>query len=164
MKTCTGSVKFSNVTFSYEPGRPVIKDFNLEIRPGQSVAIVGESGSGKSTLLRLLLRFYDVDQGSIQIDGVDIRDMTMKSLRRLFGVVPQEATLYNDSIMYNLLYAKADADPEAVYQACKNASIHQKIESLPRQYDTLIGERGLKLSGGERQRVGVHSQASARYA
>ena len=139
--------------FSYTPGSPVIQDFNLTIHAGQSVAIVGESGSGKSTLFRLLLRFYDVDQGSIHVDGLDIRDITCRSLRKLFGVVPQETTLYNDTLLYNVRYANADATNEDVYQACRAAHIDHKIQSWPKKYETIVGERGLKISGGERQRV-----------
>ncbi|CAI6337027.1 unnamed protein product [Periconia digitata] len=155
LQACRGDVTFSNVHFSYTPGCPTIHDFSLTIPQGQSVAIVGESGSGKSTLLRLLLRFYDVDQGSITVDGVDIRDVTSESLRRAFGVVPQETILYNDTLMYNVRYANAGASEEDVYQACRAARIHEKIESLPEKYDTAVGERGLKLSGGERQRIAI---------
>lgn len=153
LPSCRGRVTFSNVSFAYTRGSPAIRNFTLDIAPGQSVALVGESGSGKSTLFRLLLRFYDVDQGSIQVDGIDIRDITCRSLRRHFGVVPQETTLYNDTLLYNVRYANVDTTEEDVYQACRAACIDEKIMSLPKKYETVVGERGLKLSGGERQRV-----------
>lgn len=155
LQKCRGSIEFFNVTFSYQPGKPAVKNFTLQVEPGMSVAIVGESGSGKSTLLRLLLRFYDVDHGYIRIDGTDIHDVTLKSLRRQFGVVPQDMVLFNDTVLYNILYAKADADRSEVEDACRSANIHEKIMSLPKKYETVIGERGLRLSGGERQRVMV---------
>lgn len=161
LQSCHGAVTFSNVSFSYHPQSPTIENFNLTIPQGQSVAIVGESGSGKSTLLRLLLRFYDVDQGSIKIDGVDVRNITLSSLRRAFGVVPQETILYNDTLMYNVRYANASASEEDVYRACRAARIHEKIVSLPNKYETMVGERGLKLSGGERQRVSLRGQLTA---
>lgn len=121
--------------------------------PGTSTAIVGESGSGKSTILKLLFRFYDVDKGAIEIDGTDIRDMKLESLRNFIGVVPQDTILFNDTVMFNLLYAKPDATETEVYEACKAASIHNNIMRFPQGYSTSVGERGLKLSGGEKQRV-----------
>lgn len=114
---------------------------------------MGESGSGKSTCLRLLFRFYDVSSGSIAIDGHDIRDLKLDSLRRNIGVVPQDTVLFNATIMYNLLYARPDATEADVYDACKTANIHDRILAFPDGYQTKVGERGLKLSGGERQRV-----------
>jgi ABC-type multidrug transport system fused ATPase/permease subunit len=114
---------------------------------------VGESGGGKSTCLKLLFRFYDVDSGSITVDGHDIRDLTLLSLRKHIGVVPQDTVLFNATIMYNLRYANPDASEADVFNACKAANIHERILAFPEQYDTKVGERGLKLSGGERQRV-----------
>lgn len=114
---------------------------------------MGESGSGKSTCLKLLFRFYDAKSGAITIDGNDIRNVTLKSLRDQISVVPQDTILFNESLLYNLLYAKPDATLSEVFEACKAASIHQKILGFPNGYDTAVGERGLRLSGGEKQRV-----------
>lgn len=114
---------------------------------------MGESGSGKSTCLKLLFRFYDVNDGSVTVDGHDIRDLKIDGLRKHIGVVPQDTVLFNHSIMYNLLYANPKASETDVYDACKAANIHEKILAFPEQYNTKVGERGLKLSGGERQRV-----------
>lgn len=126
---------------------------SFDVLPGTSTAIVGESGSGKSTILKLLFRFYDVNDGQIRVDGLDIRDIHIENLRRHIGVVPQDTILFNDTLMYNLLYAKPGASSEDVYDACRSASIHGKILDFPSGYSTTVGERGLKLSGGERQRV-----------
>jgi len=153
MLSCEGSVAFRNVNFSYDPRKAALQDITFEVKPGSSVAIVGESGSGKSTLLRLLFRFYNVDSGKISIDGHDVKDFTIQSLRSHFGVVPQETMLFNDSLMYNLLYSKPDATEQEVYEACTAASVHEKILAFPDAYDTKVGERGLRLSGGEKQRV-----------
>ena len=116
---------------------------------------MGESGSGKSTCFKLLYRFYDPDDGAIKIDGHDLRDLTLESLRKQIGVVPQDTVLFNASIMYNLHYANADATEADVYEAAKAANIHERILAFPDQYETKVGERGLKLSGGERQRVRI---------
>lgn len=121
--------------------------------PGTSTALVGESGSGKSTVLKLLFRFYDPGKGQIKVDGLDMRELTLESLRSHIGVVPQDTILFNDDLMYNLLYSRPEASSEDVYNACKAASIHNRILSFPNGYSTIVGERGLKLSGGERQRV-----------
>jgi ABC-type multidrug transport system fused ATPase/permease subunit len=127
------------------------------VEPGTSTAIVGESGSGKSTILKLLFRFYDVAGGSVRVDGVDVRDMTAASLRRHLGVVPQDTILFNDTLLYNLRYARPSATMDEVYAACRAASIHDRIMSFPDGYETNVGERGLRLSGGEKQRVSVFS-------
>jgi ABC-type multidrug transport system fused ATPase/permease subunit len=148
-----GEVKFNNVKFSYQGKEPAIKGISFTIPPGTKTAIVGESGGGKSTCLKLLFRFYDVDSGSITVDGHDIRDLTLLSLRKHIGVVPQDTVLFNATIMYNLRYANPDASEADVFNACKAANIHERILAFPEQYDTKVGERGLKLSGGERQRV-----------
>lgn len=150
-----GSVVFSGVGFHYEPDRPILTDINLDIPPGRTVAVVGGSGSGKSTLARLLLRLYDVAEGRILIDGQDIRAFTQQSVRRAIGVVPQDTTLFNDTIAYNIRYGRLEASDEEVVQAAKAAHIHELIEALPEKYDTLVGERGVKLSGGERQRIAI---------
>lgn len=148
-----GEVKFEDVKFSYQGKEPAIGGISFTVPSGTKTAIVGESGSGKSTCLKLLFRFYDVDCGSISIDGHDIRDLTLLSLRKHIGVVPQDTVLFNASIIYNLRYANSDATEAEVFNACKAANIHERILAFPEQYNTKVGERGLKLSGGERQRV-----------
>ncbi|KAJ5190094.1 hypothetical protein N7491_007863 [Penicillium cf. griseofulvum] len=152
---CKGHITFEAVSFGYDPRRVALRDINLNIQPGKSIAIVGESGSGKSTLLRLLFRFYDVDSGRILIDGRDLNDITVDSLRRQIGVVPQETMLFNDTLMYNLLYARPTATEDEVHAACRAASVHDKILALPDGYQTQVGERGLRLSGGEKQRIAI---------
>lgn len=150
-----GEVEFKNVQFSYQGKTkdPALDGVSFKVPPGTKTAIVGESGSGKSTSLKLLFRFYDVTEGSVNVDGHDIRDLTLDSLRRSIGVVPQDTVLFNATIMYNLLYANPRASQADVYEACKAANIHDRIMDFPDQYETKVGERGLKLSGGERQRV-----------
>ncbi|GIK07509.1 hypothetical protein Aspvir_003175 [Aspergillus viridinutans] len=152
---CKGHITFGDVTFAYDPRRLALTKINLDIPPGRSVAIVGESGSGKSTLLRLLFRFYHPDSGRILIDGQSVEDITIESLRKHLGVVPQETMLFNDTLMYNLLYANPSATEEDVYAACRAASVHDKIMALPDRYQTQVGERGLRLSGGEKQRIAI---------
>ncbi|KAJ4168610.1 hypothetical protein NW754_010531 [Fusarium falciforme] len=157
MPSPRGEVAFNNVKFSYQSnkGEPVINDINFTVAPGTKTAIVGESGSGKSTCLKLLFRFYDVSDGSITIDGHDLRDVTLDSLRKNIGVVPQDTVLFNATIMYNLLYASPHASETDVFAACKAANIHDRILGFPDGYETKVGERGLKLSGGERQRIAI---------
>ncbi|TVY82207.1 ABC transporter aclQ [Lachnellula suecica] len=150
-----GEVKFDNVKFSYQGKEPAIDGVTFTIPPGTKTAIVGESGGGKSTCLKLLFRFYDIESGSITVDGHDIRDLTLLSLRKNIGVVPQDTVLFNATIMYNLRYANPDASEADVLNACKAANIHDRILAFPDGYDTKVGERGLKLSGGERQRVAI---------
>ncbi len=150
-----GAVRFEHVDFSYEPGRQVLFDLNLELPAGATVAVVGGSGSGKSTLARLLLRLYEVQAGHIRIDGQDLRELRLDSLREAIGVVPQDSVLFNDSIGFNIAYGRAGAGMAEVIEAAKAAQVHEFILSLPQQYDTLVGERGLKLSGGERQRIAI---------
>ena len=149
------AVRFEHVDFSYEKSRPILFDIDFEIPAGKTVAVVGHSGSGKSTLARLLYRFYDVDRGSIVIDGQDIRKVTQQSLRHAIGIVPQDTVLFNDTIYYNIAYGRLDAGREEVLEAAKAAHIHEFISSLPLGYETMVGERGLKLSGGEKQRVAI---------
>ena len=150
-----GRIEFRGVGFAYEPEREILRDIDLEIEPGRTVALVGPSGSGKSTLGRLLFRFYDPTAGAVLIDGQDLRDVTQASLRAAIGVVPQDAVLFNDTILYNIAYGRDGATREEVEAAARAASVHDFIASLPRGYDTVVGERGLKLSGGEKQRVGI---------
>ncbi|WP_194726880.1 ABCB family ABC transporter ATP-binding protein/permease [Noviherbaspirillum malthae] len=148
-------VKFSHVDFSYEAKRQILFDVDFTIPAGTTTAVVGHSGSGKSTLSRLLFRFYDINAGSISIDGQDLRKITQTSLRKAIGIVPQDTVLFNDTIEYNIAYGKPDASKEDIVAAAKAAYIHDFIESLPDGYKTLVGERGLKLSGGEKQRVAI---------
>jgi ABC-type transport system involved in Fe-S cluster assembly fused permease/ATPase subunit len=148
-------VRFEHVDFSYEPDRQILFNVDFEIPAGQKVAVAGTSGGGKSTLARLLFRFYDVSGGRILIDGQDIRTVTQKSLRANIGIVPQDTVLFNDTIYYNIAYGRPAATHEEVVQAAKHAHIHHFVESLPKGYDTIVGERGLKLSGGEKQRVAI---------
>ena len=150
-----GRLEFDKVNFSYNPERQILFDISFSIAAGHTVAVVGASGSGKSTLARLLFRFYDINEGAIKINGQDIRDITQHSLRQNIGIVPQDTVLFNDTIYYNIAYAKPHADYDEVIQAAKHAHIHEFIESLPDGYDTTVGERGLKLSGGEKQRVAI---------
>jgi len=148
-------VRFSHVDFSYEPKRQILFDVDFTIPAGTTTAVVGHSGSGKSTLSRLLFRFYDINKGSITIDGQDLREITQVSLRKSIGIVPQDTVLFNDTIEYNIAYGKPDASKEEIVAAAKAAYIHDFIESLPDGYATMVGERGLKLSGGEKQRVAI---------
>ncbi len=151
----SGAVRFEQVAFSYEADRQILKNISFEIPPGAIVAVVGSSGAGKSTLSRLLFRFYDVQAGSIFIDGQDIRSVTQASLRAAIGIVPQDTVLFNDSIYYNIAYGRPNATHDDILQAAQAAHIHDFIVSLPKGYDTIVGERGLKLSGGEKQRVAI---------
>jgi len=143
------------VRFAYLSERPILKGVSFSVEPGKKIAVVGPSGSGKSTLSRLLFRFYDADEGAIRIDGVDVRDCTQASLRQVLGVVPQDTVMFNDTIRYNLAYARANASDEQVKAAARAANLDKFIESLPQGYDTMVGERGLKLSGGEKQRMAI---------
>ena len=155
LKITDGRISFENVTFGYNKTRPIIQNVSIEIHPRETIAIVGPSGSGKSTIGRLLFRFYDAQQGSIKIDGQDIRDITQESLHSSIGVVPQDTVLFNDTIYYNIAYGLDNSSRAAVEKAAKDAQIHDFILSLPDGYETTVGERGLKLSGGEKQRVGI---------
>jgi ABC transporter ATM len=150
-----GEIKFENVNFGYRPDRPILQNLNLTIPAGKKVAIVGPSGCGKSTILRLLFRFYDVQGGRITIDGQDIRDVTIDSLRKSIGVVPQDTPLFNDTIEHNIRYGDINASEDQVEAAAKRARIHDIIETLPDGYKTMVGERGMMISGGEKQRLAV---------
>ncbi len=150
-----GRVVLRDVSFGYDAARPILKGINLEVTPGQTVAIVGSSGSGKSTIGRLLFRFYDVNGGALLIDGQDVRDVTQDSLHAQIGVVPQDTVLFNDTVHYNIAYGRPGASEDDIVAAAKAAKIHDFIISLPDGYQTTVGERGLKLSGGEKQRVGI---------
>ncbi len=150
-----GSVRFEHVSFAYNAERPILFDVDFEIPAGKKVAVVGASGAGKSTLARLLFRFYDVDSGRVLINGQDVREVTQISLREAIGIVPQDTVLFNDTLYYNIAYARPDADRAEVEEAARLAQLHAFIQSLPQGYDTVVGERGLKLSGGEKQRVAI---------
>ena len=155
LNVCNGKIEFKNITFGYEKDRVILRDFNLIVGAGQNVAIVGASGSGKSTIGRLLFRFYDIDQGGLWIDGLNIKTVTQSSLHAAIGIVPQDTVLFNDTIYYNIAYGDSNASQEDVVNAAKAAEIHQFVSNLPEGYNTIVGERGLKLSGGEKQRVGI---------
>ena len=150
-----GTVRFENVSFSYEPGRRILHDVSFEVPAGRMVALVGPSGAGKSTISRILFRFYDIEEGRVTIDGEDIRDVTQTSLRQAIGVVPQDTVLFNDTILYNIRYGRPDATDAEVHEAARLAQIDRFIATLPQGYATMVGERGLKLSGGEKQRVAI---------
>ena len=150
-----GHVEARHVSFSYEAGNPVLTDLNFVAEPGQTIALVGPSGSGKTTIANLLPRFYDVTGGGIYIDGVDIRDSTISSLREHIGLVPQDTLLFNTTIKENILYGRLDATDEEVWRAVKAANAEKFIRGLPNGIETKVGDRGLVLSGGQRQRIAI---------
>lgn len=155
LKIAGGEVRFENVTFGYDPRRPILQGVSFTAPAGRTVAIVGPSGAGKSTISRLLFRFYDANQGRVTVDGQDVRDVMQASLRRAVGIVPQDTVLFNDTIYYNIAYGRPDATRDEVEEAARLAHIHDFVISLPDGYDSMVGERGLKLSGGEKQRVAI---------
>ena len=150
-----GEVKFEQVYFEYLPGKPVIEDVNFTAKPGEIIAILGATGSGKSTLIYLIPRFYDVTKGRILIDGIDVRDVTLKSLRQQVGVVLQEVFLFTGTVRDNIAFGKPDATQEEVETAAKLAKAHDFIMSFPQGYNTMVGERGVALSGGQKQRIAI---------
>jgi ATP-binding cassette subfamily B protein len=150
-----GAIKFENVSFRYESDRPILNNISFDIKPGQTVAVVGPTGAGKSTLSRILFRFYDIEGGAVSVDGRSISDITQDSLRKFIGIVPQDTVLFNDTIGYNIAYAKPGATQGEIEAAAADAQIHDFIAALPKGYETMVGERGLKLSGGEKQRVAI---------
>ena len=150
-----GAVEFKNVHFSYEGTKPIIKAVSFLAQPGQKIALVGETGGGKSTLLKLLFRFYDVSEGAVLIDGQDVRSVTLESLRSCIGVVPQDPSMFNDTVMNNVRYSKLEATDEEVMKACEAAIVHDKILSFTKGYQSIVGEKGIKLSGGELQRLAI---------
>ena len=150
-----GDVEYHNVTFGYNSENPVVQNINLKIRAGETVALVGQSGSGKSTLADLLPRFYDVDSGSITVDGIDVRDLRVHDLRGFMGNVNQEAILFNDTFYNNITFGVTDATQEQVEQAARIANAHDFIMASEQGYQTNIGDRGCRLSGGQRQRISI---------
>ena len=155
MPTVKGNVRFNNVSFSYNPGEQVLNNVSFDVKPGEMIAFVGPSGAGKSTVASLLPRFYDVSEGSITIDGQDIRQVTLNSLREQVGIVPQETVLFNGSVYDNILYGRLDATKEEVEAAAKAANAHNFITELPQGYQTMLGDRGVNISGGQRQRISI---------
>lgn len=154
-RNVTGRIEFVDVHFAYEPSRPVLKDISFTLESGKSIAIVGPSGSGKSTLINLIPRLYDVLEGSVRFDGIDVRQLDLGFLRDHVGVVTQDTYLFNGTVRENLLYAKPNATQDELVDACKKANIHDFIARQPEGYDTRVGNRGLKLSGGEKQRISI---------
>ena len=155
LRVTKGEIKFENVSFAYDPERQILKHVSFEVPAGKMVAIVGPSGAGKSTISRILFRFYELSGGRVLIDGQNISDVTQASLRAAIGMVPQDTVLFNDTILYNIRYGRPEASDREVREAARLAQIHDFIMALPRGYDSLVGERGLKLSGGEKQRVAI---------
>ena len=148
-----GSINFSNVSFAYEPSRTILKDISFTLDSRKSVAIVGPSGSGKSTIINLIPRLYDVSEGSVSFDGIDVRKLDLGFLRKNVGIVTQDTYLFNGTIRDNLLYARPEATQDQLITACIKANIHDFIISQPEGYDAFVGNRGLKLSGGDRKSV-----------
>jgi ATP-binding cassette, subfamily B, bacterial len=151
----TGAVRFDGVRFGYDPEAPVLDDFHLDLVAGQSVAIVGATGSGKSTVARLLVRFYDVDEGRVSIDGIDVRDLTLHDVRRAVGIVFEDTLLFHDTVAANIAFADPEASSGQIERAARLAGAHDFIMGLPEAYDTVLGERGFSLSGGQRQRIAI---------
>jgi len=155
LKVSHGEIRFEHIAFSYQEDRPILHDIDFTIAPGKKVAVVGASGAGKTTLARLLFRFYEVGQGRVLIDGQDISEVTQASLRAAIGIVPQDTVLFNESLQYNLAYARPDATQAEIEKAIEMSQLSSFVKSLPDGLDTVVGERGLKLSGGEKQRVAI---------
>ncbi len=150
-----GAIRFDNITFSYDPANPILTDLNLIIEPGQFVGIVGPTGSGKSTVVSLIPRFYDVQSGTVSIDGQDIRKYKIKNLRDQIGYVLQDTVLFRGTIFENIAFGRPGATEKEVIEAAKLANAHDFIMAMPLGYDTPVGDRGLTLSGGQRQRIGI---------
>jgi ATP-binding cassette subfamily B protein len=155
LRITRASVEFRNVDFHYDRDRRILDKVSFELGDGEKLAIVGPSGAGKSTIARLLFRFYDIAAGQILISGQDIASLTQQSLREAIGIVPQDTVLFNDTILYNIQYARPGASFEEIREVARLADIDRFISNLPQGYDTVVGERGLKLSGGEKQRVAI---------
>jgi ATP-binding cassette subfamily B protein len=153
--TVRGEVELRNVTFAYQDRSPVVKNLSLHIPAGKTIAIVGSTGSGKSTLVKLLLRLYEVQSGTITLDGIDIQQLNLRDLRRCIGLVSQDVFLFHGSVAENIAYGSFDASDDEIIKAAKVAEAHEFIERLPQGYETIVGERGQKLSGGQRQRIAI---------
>jgi ATP-binding cassette subfamily B protein len=150
-----GRIVFEGVTFGYDPARPVLHDVDLELEPGRVVALIGHTGSGKTTLASLIPRFYDVDRGRVVVDGADVRELSLRSLRREIGVIAQDPFLFSASVRENLAFGHPEATDEEIELAARRAQAHEFVAALPEGYDTVIGERGITLSGGQRQRIAI---------
>jgi ATP-binding cassette subfamily B protein len=150
-----GAVRFEGVSFEYLSERPVLEDVDLDIAPGRTVALIGHTGSGKTTLTSLVPRFYDATEGRVVVDGHDVRDLTLASLRRAIGVISQDPFLFSATVRENIAFGAGDLPPEAIETVARAAQAHEFIERLPQGYDTVIGERGITLSGGQRQRLAI---------
>jgi subfamily B ATP-binding cassette protein MsbA len=155
LERAAGKVEFHGVTFGYDPQRPVLKEVSFRVEPGQLIGLVGPSGGGKSTLVGLIPRFYDPTAGTVAVDGHDIRDFTIRSLRRQIGFVLQETQLFHAPVWQNISYGKPDATRDEIVAAAKLALAHEFIDKLPQGYDTVVGQGGQALSGGQRQRIGI---------
>ena len=155
LQSAEAIIRFENVSFDYDVRRTIIQNISFEVPDGKKVAIVGPTGAGKSTISRLLFKFYNPKSGSIYVNNQNIREISQQSLRKIIGVVPQDTVLFNETIYYNISYGNPEASEQEIYEAAKNADIHEFIKTLPDGYNTLVGERGLKLSGGEKQRVAI---------
>ncbi len=151
----SGAIKFENVSFYYNRGQEILHNINLDVKAGEKIAIVGSTGSGKSTLVDLIPRFYDPSEGKIIIDGYDIKQLSLKNLRRQIGIVPQECILMRGSLAFNIAYGLENIDMQKIIQAAEIADISEFIESLPDKYNSEVGERGVTLSGGQRQRIAI---------
>jgi subfamily B ATP-binding cassette protein MsbA len=150
-----GAISLSDVTFSYDTDEPALSGVNLVVPAGKRIALVGPSGAGKSTILNLIPRFYDIDEGQVSIDGIDVRDVTMASLQQNIALVSQEITLFDDTVRANIAYGRSGTSDEDIYEAARHAAAHEFILELPQGYETQVGEQGVKLSGGQRQRLAI---------
>ena len=155
LENVKGNIDIENVSFTYEDDNEIFKNLSLSIEAGKTIALVGPSGGGKTTLCNLIPRFFEFDEGDIKIDGVSVKDVSLKSLRENIGVVAQDVFLFTGTVKENITIGKTNATDEEIIDACKKASIHDFIMTLPNQYDTYIGERGVKLSGGQKQRISI---------
>ncbi len=151
----SGAIRFERVSFGYAADRPVLQEIELEVAPGRTIALIGHTGSGKTTLAALVPRFYDATEGRVLVDGVDVRDVTRRSLRREIGVISQDPFLFSATVRENIAFGVRDATDEQIEQAARAAQAHEFVEELPKGYDTVIGERGITLSGGQRQRLAI---------
>ncbi|MDR0937454.1 MAG: ATP-binding cassette domain-containing protein [Oscillospiraceae bacterium] len=155
LETCKGNVKFENVNFSYDPARPILKDITLDILPGTFTALVGPTGVGKTTMVNLAARFYDPSGGIVRLDGYDLRELTLESVRKHIAFVPQDTFLFNTTLAENIAFARPEASFDEIVAAAKIARIHDDILEMPDGYESITGERGVKLSGGQKQRVAI---------